>query len=381
MRKILVVEPSGTLATFQYAHNLANALAGRGHTVALATGIDFETRGYEQKYQALEVFDRFIPRPLRLFRFLRFLRRFRPDIVHIQGHSHPTSYLGIRALIGSIIATKFVYTAQDVIPKSPRLHHSLSLQRLYRVMDHLFVNARQNKLKLLERFPGVPDEKVTVVPLADLTHFVRTEQPQRPEFIPRGRQVVLFFGNIERRKGLLVLLRAFKQVLEHVPKAYLVAAGKPFDDMAVYQEEIARLGIGADVALKGEYVELEAIPGTFTFSDLLVLPYLEGWNSGVIATACAYQLPIVSSNIGGFHEVIRDGVTGLLVPPGDDERLADAIVRVLTDSELKARLERGLQAEAESTSWQSIAEQIEEVYCSVLGRNKLAAEPAQVTGD
>ncbi len=357
------------LATFQYAHNLANALAERGHTVTLVTGIGFETREYERKFHVLEVFDRFIPRPIRIIKFLRFLRYYRPGIVHIQGHSHPTSYLLIRLLIRAVIKTRIVYTAQDVLPKRIKPHHKFSLRLLYRVMDHLFVNAQQNKQILLDEFPNTLDQNISVVPLADLSHFVQSEHPHRPSFFPSRDQVVLFLGNIERRKGLMVLLRAFKHVIEQVPAAYLVAAGKPFDDMTVYRNEVARLGIGAHVTLNGEYVKLEDIPGAFTFSSVLVLPYLEGWNSGVIPTAYTHQRPVICSDIGGFAEVIEDGVTGLLVPAGDELRLAEAIVRVLTDEKLKNTLALGLKTKAKTNTWPQIAEQVEDVYKLLLGQD------------
>ena len=375
--RILVVEPSGFLATFQYAHNLAEALAKNGHSVYLATGINFETKSYPRNYTAIEVFDRYIPRPIRLAAFVRFVRRFNPQIVHIQGHSHPTSYLVIAFLLRLLSDPVVVYTAQDVMPKFLKPHHPASLRRLYPSMAHIFVNAAQNKEILLQHFPAVNENDVSVVPLADLTWFVHDAAPARPAYIPADRKVVLFFGNIERRKGLLVLIRALRRLVNLVPDAFLLVAGKPFDDMSVYKQEVARFELEAHVCFKDEYLPLEEIPALFTYSRILALPYTHGWNSGVIATSYTYGKPIIASNLGGFGEVIKPGVTGLLVPPGDDEALADAISRVFTDPALEAKLIAGVENEASNNSWSGIASKSEQVYRKLLAQREGAELPTQ----
>src|SRR3954466_5754872 len=97
--RILKIEPKGYAATFQVAHNLADALGAMGHQVTLATGLGFETKELPRRYQALEVFNRFTPRPRLMAELIAYLRREPPEIVHLQGHSHPTSYLMLCALI------------------------------------------------------------------------------------------------------------------------------------------------------------------------------------------------------------------------------------------------------------------------------------------
>lgn len=96
--KIIIIEPSG----------------------ALATGLNFETKDYPRRYEAFEVFDKFMPHPVRILKFLHYVHKLQPDIVHIQGHSHPGSYIAIQYLLKGLTNASIVYTAQDIIPKKKK---------------------------------------------------------------------------------------------------------------------------------------------------------------------------------------------------------------------------------------------------------------------
>ncbi len=365
--KILLIEPGGYAATFQYTHNLANELANRGHTVVLGTGLKFETRDFPRTYTAFEIFDRFFPRPGRLLAFLAHVRKMQPDIIHIQGHSHPTSYLLIRKMVGLVCKAKFVYTAQDVIPKQERKHHRRSLKSVYARALHIFVNARQNREMLLEAFPQTDPGKISVIPLADLTAFVRKDAGIPFPDIPEERKIVLFFGNIEPRKGLQVLLESFRSVARSVPDAFLLIVGKPFHDINAYLELADNPDIADRLMFHHHYYPLEQIPALFSRVDIVAVPYVEGWNSAVIATAYANGRPVIASDIGGFDEVVENGDTGILVPPGDVPALAEAITRVLSDDELYAHMQKNVREKSRLNSWPEIARKTEQVYLSLTG--------------
>ncbi len=81
--RIMFIAPAPRAGTVQYTHNLANALAERGHRVTLVTGLGFELADYPRRYRALEVFDRYRPRPGRLVKLLWHCLTFRPQIIHL----------------------------------------------------------------------------------------------------------------------------------------------------------------------------------------------------------------------------------------------------------------------------------------------------------
>jgi D-inositol-3-phosphate glycosyltransferase len=367
--RILVIEPGGYAATFQYAHNLADALGRLGHDVTFATGLKFETRDFPRAYQALEVFDRFVPRPKLLARLISYLRNDPPDLVHMQGHSHPGSYLAFRSFIRLFADPIFVYTAQDLYPKNPKLHYPVAVPVLYRVMQHIFVNARQNKEELLRRF-HLDSSKVTVIPLADLAAFLPHEAAAPSPLIPHGKKIILFFGNIEPRKGLADLIAAFPSVLQQIPDAFLLIVGKPFgDEIGRYQKMLAELppAIRACTHLHDKYLPLQEMPAVVCYSHVWVMPYTHAApNSGSIATAYGFGLPIVSTRLGGIDEVVDEGDTGYLVPPRDPAALASAIITTLRDPVHYQSMLANVRATAAKHNWDAIATSVTQIYENLL---------------
>jgi glycosyltransferase involved in cell wall biosynthesis len=161
---------------------------------------------------------------------------------------------------------------------------------------------------------------------------------------------------------LMTLIRAFRRVRDEVPDAVLAVMGRPFEDVAPYRAEIARLGLADAISFRPDYVPLEMISSVLGWADLLVLPYERAWNSGIILSAYAFGKPVVSTAVSGLSEVVEDGRTGLVVPPGDADALAAAIVRILADDRLRAAMSEAARAAAARHSWAAIAEQTERAY-------------------
>ena len=205
--------------------------------------------------------------------------------------------------------------------------------------------------------------KTTEQTSADESARIAVSQPM---VIPKNVKVALFFGKIEPRKGVMTLIRAFARIIDQVPEAFLYIVGKVFEDVGPYFEEIKHLNLGNRVKFRNEYIPLEEIPTLFAYADVFVAPYLDGWNSGAIATAFAHAKPVIASNIGGFSEVIEHGQSGLLVAPGDEKELAEAITCILKDNELRRRMSEEARIEGEKHSWAQIAKKIEDVYLSVI---------------
>lgn len=372
--RILFIAPAPRAGTVQYTHNLANALVQRGHSVTLVTGVGFELAAYPKSYHAMEVFDRYRPRPLRLGRLLWQCLTFRPQVIHLQGAQHPALYILLWALLRLLGNDCFVYTPQDVLPNSLRPYHIRAFRFLYARMRHVFLNAKQNEPLIIEHF-GVPCNRITVLPVADLTAFVRTQVTSEPPHIPADAQVVLCFGLIEPRKGIHTLLSAAPQVLRQIPNAMILIVGKPLMDIMPLERQLAELGVQERVRLVPRYVSFMEMAGYFTAARVLVLPYESGWNSGVLASAFGFGKPVVATRVGGFDEVVVNERTGLLVPPKDPTALAQAIIRLLDDDALYARMVANVQQAAREVSWDTIARMTDERYADVLGIGEVCAAP------
>jgi len=138
--------------------------------------------------------------------------------------------------------------------------------------------------------------------------------------------VILFFGFVRQYKGVAYLLQAMPEVLRRID-VHLLVVGEFWDSIAPYTELIHKLGIHHAVTVVDRYVPNEELGLYFSAADVVVLPYVDATQSAVIPLAYAFKRPVITTRVGGLPDVVFDGESGILVPPGDSEALAQAIVR------------------------------------------------------
>jgi len=176
--------------------------------------------------------------------------------------------------------------------------------------------------------------------------------------LPHSR-VLLFFGYIRPYKGLHVLLDALARVRASLD-AHLVVAGEFYDAEQSYRDQLRDLRLEAAVTLCSEYLPNERVPLFFSAADAVILPYLSATQSGIAQIAFYYDLPVIATDVGGLAEVVRDGQTGLIVPPADPQALAAAILRFYNEQQ-ESRLRDGVRREKERYSWAHLREAIEDL--------------------
>jgi starch synthase len=135
--------------------------------------------------------------------------------------------------------------------------------------------------------------------------------------------VILFVGRVEKRKGADVLMNAIPRVHEISPDARFIFIGQVCEDV---KEEIEKITSFAEFL--GVRPRDEIVPW-YQRASILVAPSLWDNSPNIIYEAMACGTPVVASRVGGIPELVDDGVTGLLVSPGDADRLAEAIVVLL----------------------------------------------------
>jgi phosphatidylinositol alpha-mannosyltransferase len=188
-----------------------------------------------------------------------------------------------------------------------------------------------------------------------------------------GKPNILFVGRLEKRKGFRHLLAAFAHIKKAVPEARLIVAGayeKADKEAFVLYARSHRL---RDVRFVG-LVSEEDLPRYYRTCDVFCAPSIGFESFGlVLLEAMAAGRPIVASDIVGYRTVVRNGEEGLLVPPGDEEALATALVSLLRDPGLRQRVgERG-QARASAYSRDRIAQRILDFYGELLERKNRGA--------
>ena len=156
---------------------------------------------------------------------------------------------------------------------------------------------------------------------------------------------VLFFGRISRYKGLDVFYDAARLVADRVAGVRFVVAGRPVEGYTPPAPPV--LPHGGVIEVVDRYLSNSDAASLFRGASVVVCPYRDATQSGVVLSAFAFGVPVIASAVGGLPEYVIPDRTGLLVPPGDARALAAAIERVTCDPAFAAQLGRNVSAAAE----------------------------------
>ncbi|MDD2853504.1 MAG: glycosyltransferase [Desulfuromonadaceae bacterium] len=167
---------------------------------------------------------------------------------------------------------------------------------------------------------------------------------------------LLFFGFVRPYKGLDVLLKAVALLKDQ--DISLKIAGEFWNETDEYNAIITEGGISDKVEIINRFVPDQEMSSCFASADLVVLPYRKSITSGIIATAYGFKKPVLATHVGGFHEVIQDGLTGKLVPPDDPEAFAEGILWFMAHQEIDFA-ENIASFTAREMSWNSLAGTLE----------------------
>jgi phosphatidylinositol alpha-mannosyltransferase len=173
-----------------------------------------------------------------------------------------------------------------------------------------------------------------------------------------GELRVLFVGRSEERKGLPVLLRAFEALAEQVPARLVIVGTEPNEVTRSLADPDSLNSIDALGTVTRERLWSE-----FAAADVLCAPSLSGESFGMVLTeAFAAGTPVIASDIAGYSDVVTDGVDGVLVPPGDPQRLAEELQALYLAPERRLEMGASAKVSAERFDWSHVASRIEEVY-------------------
>ncbi len=176
---------------------------------------------------------------------------------------------------------------------------------------------------------------------------------------PGDVPTVLFAGRLSKYKGADVMLQAWELVAASIPQARLVIVGTGPESAAIQK----KLDALSNVEFVNRYVSNRELADYFAQCHLVIMPYLEATQSGIQATAMAFEKPVVASRVGAIPEMLDEGESGLLVPPGDADALAEAISTCLSDNDLLNHLQQGAaRLHRGRLAWPLLCSQIEGHY-------------------
>jgi len=195
----------------------------------------------------------------------------------------------------------------------------------------------------------------------------------RPDVTPidefdDDKRNILFVGRLEKRKGVDYLIRAFQKIKRELPKTRLIVVGPGTRLRHKYEKRIRQSKLEG-VFFAG-YADFGDLPHYFKTADIVCSPATGRESFGIVLLeAMAAGRPIVASNIEGYASVLTNGAEGLLVPPRDSEKLAEALITLLTDERMREEMGARGRATASQYDWERISQRVMDFYLNVLGKS------------
>ena len=360
-----------------YYAMLARVLKSRGHEVFWASfkkqypGFLFpgtEQEGATAAWLAQPNSARFVPwSPWSWWRTYRDLRREAPVAVIIKYWIpfFAPGFFAVTWLLRRRTDIRVVYLLDNVIPHE-KYPLGLFLTRLALRQGHGYIaQSDQVRRDLLQVLPATdPDTVITTPhPVYDFGQPGRARQTKagarQALGLPTDVRLVLFFGFIKPYKGVLHLIDAAEPLQRKYGSGVrILIVGDIYGDKQPYRERIAASGGREVIQLVDGFVPDDTVEDYFLAADLAVLPYVSATQSGIIQIAYNYDLPVVTTDVGGLPEVVHDGQTGFIVPPADGLALAAAVGRFF-DEDRAADFAAAVTREKAKYSWDRMAEAVE----------------------
>jgi glycogen synthase len=238
--------------------------------------------------------------------------------------------------------------------------------------DRVIAVSAQMREDILSHFEVEPAKVVVIHNGIDPERFQRTER--RDALARHGVRspYVLFVGRITDQKGIFHLLEAAPLLPAGVQVVLCASAPDTPEIEARLREAVAR---HPNVVWINEMVAVEEVVQLYSHAAVFVCPSVYEPFGLINLEAMACGTPVVASAVGGILEVVENGVTGLLVPPGRPDQLAQALNRVLGDRALAQGLgQAGRRRVEERFSWASVAERTERVYAAAIDEFRRTAD-------
>lgn len=275
-----------------------------------------------------------------------------PDIIHFD-------YYTLRSILGlwKLKRFKIVANIHDPIPHSGENNWRRKLIDLIglRYTKH-FILFNKNQLNYFSEFYHIGLDRISHIKLGTylLLNNYGTEKKGN-----KGN-TVLFFGRITKYKGLNILFRSIEILDKKGYKINFIIAGQPD---AAYSIPPSPSLKNCSLITKYHYINNSDLAELIDTSKIVVCPYLNATQSGVILSSYAFNKPVIGTDTGGFKEYIWCDETGIIVPPNDEIRLAKAIENLLFDEIKLSNMKESIAKKNKNElNWNILINEYLEVY-------------------
>lgn len=285
---------------------------------------------------------------------------FRPDVLLVSW-VNPALAVQFRCVTGYVKrrlpGTSILFWCHNVAQHERLPLNSLLTRFAFRRADGFIVTCRDS-VEHLRRIKKNTPVEVAYLPTLDSFDGGEAEPDTVKAGLEPGEGTALYFGFVRAYKGLSHLIEAMPMALERLPGLRLLVVGEFWEDRAPYDRAIARHGLEGKVRLVDGYVPNEMVAAYFRAADLVVLPYVSATGSGIVQVAYGFNKPVLTTRVGSLPEVVEDGRTGYLVPPGDPAAIAGAMIDFFERGRA-GEFSRNVEEYRKRFSWERMVEAVE----------------------
>lgn len=336
---------------------IAEHLAQRGHEVHVITSLDeglpkknIEKNFYIHRLPWAKI--RFVGIFIFWINIVRTIRKISPDIVHAQ-----SLISGMPALSSNrLLKIPYVVYGRGSDVYLPNWFTRVTINKVLKNASAVIALTEHMKITMQTMY------KRDVVVVPNGISPVRDAGRERKKGDPTKR--ILFVGRLHPIKGTQYLLNAMSRVHKEIPDARLILVGDG-EEREVLEGLTESLGLRKCVGFTGK-IPHKKVQYFMNQAEVFVLPSLSEGFPVTILEAMACGLPIVATRVGGIPDIIEDKINGYLVDPKDQDQMADVLLKLLQDEELRKNISSNNRIKAEKYTWDKVAVTLEGLYQSSL---------------
>jgi glycosyltransferase involved in cell wall biosynthesis len=253
----------------------------------------------------------------------QYLKKINPDVIIIDNSmlTYFVSTLAFRKKMLLVVHDPFLHSGENFfIDRYLRtIHFSLIRQKM-------LLNENQKNEFIAHYNYSPKDIHTSFLSVYDFLNYCKTNKS-----VDSGNFNILFFGRISPYKGIKFLLDAFVDILstKKYPDITLTIAGSGNFDF-----EIDHYRQYPEIKILNEYIYPENLADLISNSSVVVCPYIDATQSGVVMSAYAFKKPVIATNVGGLPEMVKDRSTGIIIEPKNSEAIMNAILELYNNSYL-----------------------------------------------
>jgi glycosyltransferase involved in cell wall biosynthesis len=254
--------------------------------------------------------------------------------------------------------TKVLIICDNVIPHEKKPGDKASTKYFFRFVDYFVLLSKKVQADLLKLKPGAKNKILPHPIYSNFGNPIDKTKARKFLNLPEKEKLILFFGFIRDYKGLDVLLEAVAKLKGKNIK--LIVAGEFYSNEEKYKKIINEFQLKDHLHLFTDFIPTSEVKYYFSASDVVILPYRDATQSGIVQIAMNFNKPVIATNVGGLGEVISDNQTGFIVEKENPGALARAIEKFFAEDK-ENEFVKNIEIESEKYSWSKFVNGIQEL--------------------